>query len=76
MTTPRPLALTTDPIAQLTWRIAIPASVGMFFNTLFNFVDTPREALQMLQDMLGSERRPETPSLARSKTPDTTRPLP
>jgi putative MATE family efflux protein len=40
MTTPRPLALTTDPIAQLTWRIAIPASVGMFFNTLFNFVDT------------------------------------
>jgi len=36
----RPLALTTDPIAQLTWRIALPASVGMFFNTLYNFVDT------------------------------------
>ncbi len=35
-----PLALTTDPIVQLTWRIALPASVGMFFNTLFNFVDT------------------------------------
>ena len=33
MTTPRPLALTTDPIAQLTWRIAIPASVGMFLNS-------------------------------------------
>jgi putative MATE family efflux protein len=37
---PRPLALTTDPIPQLTWRIALPASVGMFFNTMFNFVDT------------------------------------
>jgi putative MATE family efflux protein len=34
------LQLTTDPIPQLTWRIAIPASTGMFFNTLFNFVDT------------------------------------
>lgn len=36
----RPLSLTTDPILELTWRIAIPSSVGMFFNTLFNFVDT------------------------------------
>jgi putative MATE family efflux protein len=36
----RPLSFTTDPIPQLTWRIALPASVGMFFNTLFNFVDT------------------------------------
>jgi putative MATE family efflux protein len=36
----RPLSLTTDPIPQLLWRIAIPASVGMFFNTMFNFVDT------------------------------------
>lgn len=36
----RPLSLTTDPIAHLTWRIALPASVGMLFNTLFNFVDT------------------------------------
>lgn len=36
----RPLSLTTDPIPQLTWRIALPASVGMFFNTMFNFVDT------------------------------------
>ncbi len=35
-----PLSITTDPIPQLTWRIALPASVGMFFNTLFNFVDT------------------------------------
>lgn len=33
-------SLTTDPIAQLTWRIALPTSVGMFFNTMFNFVDT------------------------------------
>lgn len=36
----KPLSLTTDPILQLTWRIALPASVGMFFNTLFNFIDT------------------------------------
>ena len=34
------LSLTSDPILQLTWRIAVPASVGMFFNTMFNFVDT------------------------------------
>jgi putative MATE family efflux protein len=36
----RPLSITTDPIPQLIWRIAVPASVGMFFNTLFNFTDT------------------------------------
>jgi putative MATE family efflux protein len=36
----QPLALTTDPIPQLTWRIAVPMSVGMFFNTMFNVVDT------------------------------------
>ena len=36
----QPLSLTTDPIAQLTWRVALPASIGMFFNTMFNFVDT------------------------------------
>ncbi len=36
----RPLSLTADPIPQLIWRIALPASVGMLFNTLFNFVDT------------------------------------
>lgn len=36
----RPLSFTTDPIPQLTWRIALPASIGMFFNTMFNFVDT------------------------------------
>jgi putative MATE family efflux protein len=36
----RPLSLTTDPIPQLIWRIAIPSSVGMFFNTMYNFVDT------------------------------------
>jgi putative MATE family efflux protein len=35
-----PPSITTDPIPQLTWRIALPASIGMFFNTLFNFVDT------------------------------------
>jgi Na+-driven multidrug efflux pump len=36
----KPLSLTSDPILHLIWRIALPASVGMFFNTLFNFVDT------------------------------------
>ena len=35
-----PPSLTTDPISQLTWRIALPMSVGMFFNTMFNVVDT------------------------------------
>src|SRR5690349_5436772 len=38
---------------------------------LFRFVDAPHEALKILQDMLGSEQRPETPSLAKSRTPDT-----
>jgi len=34
------MSLTNDPISQLTWRIAVPMSVGMFFNTMFNVVDT------------------------------------
>jgi putative MATE family efflux protein len=34
------LSLTTDPIPLLTRQIAIPASVGFFFNTMFNLVDT------------------------------------
>lgn len=34
------MSLTTDPISQLTWRIAVPMSIGMFFNTMFNVVDT------------------------------------
>src|SRR4051812_34822821 len=36
----QPLSLTKDSIALLTWRIAWPTSVGMFFNTMFNFLDT------------------------------------
>lgn len=36
----RPLSITTDPIPQLMWRIAVPASVGMLFSTLYNFTDT------------------------------------
>jgi hypothetical protein len=36
----RPLSLTDDPILRLLWRIGIPSSIGMFFNTMFNFVDT------------------------------------
>lgn len=35
-----PLSFTTDPIPQLTWKIAVPICVGMFFNTMYNFVDT------------------------------------
>ncbi|MFO1483404.1 MAG: MATE family efflux transporter [Verrucomicrobiaceae bacterium] len=33
-------SLTTEPIPVLIRRIAIPASVGFFFNTMFNVVDT------------------------------------
>ena len=36
----RSLSLTTDPIGQLTWRIALPMSIGLFFHTMFNVVDT------------------------------------
>ena len=33
-------SLIHDPIPRLLWRIAVPASTGMFLNTLFNLVDT------------------------------------
>lgn len=33
-------SLTTDPIPSLIKKIAIPASVGFFFNTMYNVVDT------------------------------------
>lgn len=36
----RPPSLIDDPIPRLLWRIGIPSSIGMFFNTMFNFVDT------------------------------------
>ncbi|MDB6139382.1 MAG: multidrug transporter MatE [Verrucomicrobiaceae bacterium] len=32
--------LVEDPIPKLIRRIAIPASIGFFFNTMYNFVDT------------------------------------
>ncbi|MCF7733649.1 MAG: hypothetical protein K9N23_18310 [Akkermansiaceae bacterium] len=32
--------ITEDPIPHLIRRIAVPASVGFFFNTRYNFVDT------------------------------------
>lgn len=32
--------LTTDPIPRLVRALAVPASVGFFFNTMFNVVDT------------------------------------
>ena len=35
-----PLSITADSIPRLTLRIALPMSVGMFFNTMFNVVDT------------------------------------
>lgn len=34
------LNLTKDPIPTLIKKIAIPASVGTFFQTMFNIVDT------------------------------------
>lgn len=34
------MTLTRDPIPALTWRIALPMSIGLFFNTMFNVVDT------------------------------------
>lgn len=34
------MSLTDEPIPLLVRRIAIPASVGFFFNTMYNFVDT------------------------------------
>jgi putative MATE family efflux protein len=33
-------SLTTEPIPELVRRIAIPASIGFFFNTMYNVVDT------------------------------------
>ena len=32
--------LTADPIPRLIRQLAVPASVGMFFNTMYNVVDT------------------------------------
>ena len=32
--------LTQDPIGPLIQKLAIPASVGFFFNTMYNVVDT------------------------------------
>ena len=32
--------LTTAPIPELIRRLAIPASIGFFFNTMYNVVDT------------------------------------
>lgn len=34
------MSLTDEPIPLLVRRIAVPASVGFFFNTMYNFVDT------------------------------------
>ncbi len=39
-TAPLEKNLTTDPIPRLVRQIAIPASVGFFFNTMYNVVDT------------------------------------
>jgi uncharacterized protein (TIGR00730 family) len=37
---------------------------------LFRFVDSPDEALRILQEKLGSEKAAEAPAIAKSKTPD------
>jgi len=37
---PQQSPLTTEPIPGLVRRIAVPASIGYFFNTMFNVVDT------------------------------------
>ncbi|MCB0386622.1 MAG: hypothetical protein KDD43_14615, partial [Bdellovibrionales bacterium] len=34
------MKLTEDRIPELIWKIAVPASVGMFFQTMYNLVDT------------------------------------
>ncbi|MDF2379180.1 MAG: MATE family efflux transporter [Candidatus Gracilibacteria bacterium] len=34
------MKLTQDHIPDLIWKIAVPASVGMFFQTMYNLVDT------------------------------------
>jgi len=34
------MQLTTDPIPRLVRALAVPASIGFFFNTMFNVVDT------------------------------------
>jgi Na+-driven multidrug efflux pump len=36
----RDLDLTTQPIQKLIKKLAIPASIGYFFNTMYNVVDT------------------------------------
>ena len=43
---------------------------------LFHFVNEPKEALVLLQSMLGSDVKPGTPSIAKSKTPENDRPKP
>jgi len=52
------LSLTKDPIPSLIKKIALPASVGTFFQTMFNVVDTffagknhnnPRQPLLLFQ---------------------------
>ena len=40
MRRPKDMDLTRDPIPGLILRIAVPASTGFFFNTMFNVVDT------------------------------------
>jgi len=51
------LSLTKDSIPSLIKKIAIPASVGTFFQTMFNIVDTffagkiSPEALSLLQNL-------------------------
>ncbi len=43
--------MTTAPIARLLWQVALPISVGMFFNTMFNVVDTLYAGLLGTQEL-------------------------
>lgn len=45
--------LTRDPIPHLVRRLAVPASVGFFFNTMFNVVDTYFAGLISTQALAG-----------------------
>ena len=37
---PKEMDFLNDPISKLIKNISIPASLGMFFNSMFNFTDT------------------------------------
>ncbi|MBW2561925.1 MAG: hypothetical protein JRE40_13875 [Deltaproteobacteria bacterium] len=48
--------LTTRPIPQLIMKLAVPSSIGFFFNTMFNVVDTYFGGLISTHSAQGTER--------------------